>query len=144
MLAADACVSQGPDVWYFPGGSTMPGEELTLRVFNPFPETAKVTVGAVSEIGVEALGDFRSWSINARSWRDIPFEQELNSRENLVVSVAVVEGLVVPAMSLRTEADDAWWSGSGLSEVWEFPVVGTPGYERCGRGLQSWRRPRSR
>jgi len=129
MLASDACVSQGPDVWYFPGGSTMPGEELTLRVFNPFPETAKVTVGAVSEIGVEALGDFRSWSINARSWRDIPFEQELNSRENLVVSVEVVEGLVVPAMSLRTEADDSWWSGTGLSEAWEFPVVGIPGMD---------------
>jgi len=126
MLAADACVTQGPDVWYFPGGSTMPGEELTLRVFNPFPETAKVTVGAVSEIGVEALGDFRSWSVNANSWRDIPFEQELNSRENLVVSVAVDEGYVAPAMALRTESDDAWWPGSGVSETWEFPIVGSP------------------
>ena len=129
MLAADACVSQGPDVWYFAGGSTMPGEELTLRIFNPFPETAKVTVGGVSEIGVEALGDFRSWSINARSWRDIALQQELNSRLDLVVSVTVNEGWVVPAMALRTETDDAWWPGSGVAETWEFPVVGTPGME---------------
>jgi len=129
MLAADACVSQGPDVWYFAGGSTMPGEELILRIFNPFPETAKVTVGGVSEIGVEALGDFRSWSINARSWRDIDLHQELNSRLDLVISVTVNEGWVVPAMALRTETDDAWWPGSGLAETWEFPVVGTPGMD---------------
>ncbi|MBU1226249.1 MAG: hypothetical protein KJ698_03415 [Actinobacteria bacterium] len=129
MLAADACVSQGPDVWYFAGGSTMPGEELTLRIFNPYPETAKVTVGGVSEIGVEALGDFRSWSINANSWRDIDLSQELNSRQDLVISVTVDEGYVAPAMALRTEGDDAWWPGSGLAEVWEFPVVGVPGME---------------
>lgn len=127
MLSADACVSQGPEVWYFAGGSTMPGEELTLRIFNPYPETAKVTVGGVSEIGVEALGDFRSWSINANSWRDIDLAQELNSRQDLVISVTVDEGYVAPAMALRTENDDAWWPGSGLSEVWEFPVVGTAG-----------------
>ena len=96
-------------------------------MFNPFPETAKVTVGGVSEIGVEALGDFRSWSINANSWRDIAFEQELNSRQDLVVSVAVEEGTPIPAMALRTEGDDAWWPGGGTSETWLFPVVGTPG-----------------
>ncbi|MCB2223888.1 MAG: hypothetical protein KQH83_06890 [Actinobacteria bacterium] len=129
MLAVDACVDQGPETWYFAGGSTMPGEELTLRVFNPFPETAKVTVGGVSEIGVEALGDYRSWSINARSWRDIPLEQELNSRQDLVISLQVDEGHVVPAMALRTEADDAWWPGSGLSDTWYFPAAGMPGVD---------------
>lgn len=127
MLAADSCVAAGPDVWYFAGGSTMPGEELTLRVFNPFPETAKVTVAGVSEIGVEALGDFRSWSVNARSWRDIDLAQELNSRENLVISVRVDEGLVVPAMALRTEEGEDWWPGTGLSESWDFPIAGVPG-----------------
>jgi hypothetical protein len=127
MLSADSCVSAGPDTWYFAGGSTMPGEELTLRVFNPFPETAKVTVGGFSEIGVEAMGDFRAWSVNPRSWRDIDLAQELNSREDLVVSVRVDEGLVVPAMALRGETDEAWWTGSGLSESWDFPVAGVPG-----------------
>ncbi len=125
VLASDACVSAGPDVWYFPGGSTMPGQELTLRLFNPFPETAKVTVSGVSEIGVEALGEFRGFSISPRSWRDIDFDQELNSRQDLVISVSSDEGLVVPAMALRIDEDEAWWPGIGVSETWEFPVVGT-------------------
>jgi hypothetical protein len=105
----------------------MPEERLTLRVFNPFPETAKVTIGGVSEIGVEALGDFRAWSVNPRSWRDIDLAQELNSRENLVISVRVDEGLAIPAMALADEADEAWWPGSGISETWDFPVAGLPG-----------------
>jgi hypothetical protein len=125
VLASDACVSAGPDVWYFPGGSTMPGQELTLRLFNPFPETAKVTVSGVSEIGVEALGEFRAFSIGPRSWRDIDLDQELNSRQDLVISVSSDEGLIVPAMALRIDEDEAWWSGIGVSETWEFPVVGT-------------------
>jgi len=129
VLASDACVSAGPDVWYFPGGSTMPGQDLILRLFNPFPETAKVTVGGVSEIGVEALGEFRSFSISPRSWRDIDFDQELNSRQDLVISVSSDEGLVIPAMALRIGEDEAWWSGTGAAEVWEFPVVGTAGMD---------------
>jgi len=127
MLSADSCVAEGPSVWYFAGGSTMPGEEMTLRVFNPFPETAKVTVEGFSEIGVEALGQYRSWSVGPRSWRDIPLHQVLNSRQDLVISVTVNSGLVVPAMALRTGDDDAWWTGSGLSDSWVFPVVGGPG-----------------
>jgi len=127
VLTADTCVSQGPDEWFFAGGSTLTGERLQLRLFNPFPETAKVTVTGYSEIGVEALGDLRSVSINPRSWRDIDFEEMLRQRQALVISVRVDEGLVVPAMSYAQGDDEAWWIGSGLSSEWEFPVVRTQG-----------------
>jgi len=127
VLTADTCVSQGPDEWFFAGGSTLTGERLQLRLFNPFPETAKVTVTGYSEIGVEALGDLRSVSINPRSWRDIDFEEMLRQRQALVISVRVDEGLVVPAMSYAQGDDEAWWLGSGLSSEWEFPVVRTQG-----------------
>jgi len=127
VLTADTCVSQGPDEWFFAGGSTLSGERLQLRLFNPFPETAKVTVTGFSEIGAEALGELRSISINPRSWRDIDFEEMLRQRQALVISVRVDEGLVVPAMTFAQGDDEAWWLGTELSTEWEFPVGRTAG-----------------
>lgn len=123
VLTADACVAQGPEEWFFAGGSTLSGEQLSLRLFNPFPETAKVTVTGFSEIGVEALGELQAVSINPRSWRDINFEELLRQRQSLVVSVRLDEGLVIPAMAQTTDAGEAWWIGSDLATAWEFPVV---------------------
>ncbi|MDX1690551.1 MAG: DUF5719 family protein [Acidimicrobiia bacterium] len=124
VLAADTCVASGPDTWVFPGGSTLAGEELTLRLFNPFPETARVTVTAVSDIGAEALGELRLVSVGSRSWRDVSFEELLRQRADLAVSVTVEDGLVVPAMVFRAGDDEDWWSGTALSTVWEFPAAG--------------------
>lgn len=129
VVAADSCVSSGPDTWVFPGGSTLAGEELTLRLFNPFPEVARVTVTAVSDIGIEALGELRLLSVGARSWRDVSFEELLRQRADLAVSVTIDDGLVVPAMVFRAGEDEDWWPGVGLSEVWEFPAVGLAGME---------------
>ena len=123
VLTADACVAAGPDEWFFVGGSTRTGERLRLRLFNPFSEIAKVTVSGFSEIGVEALGELRSVSVNPRSWRDIDFEELLRQRETLVISVRADDGLIVPAMAYGSETDEAWWSGTGLSTEWDFPVV---------------------
>lgn len=131
LMAADACVASGPDVWYFAGGSTMAGETLTLRLFNPFPETAKVSVGGVSEIGTEALGELRSVSINPRSWRDVTFEELLRQRQDLVITVTTDEGLIVPAMAMTNAEGEAWWPGAGISQRWEFPVVRTEGLEEA-------------
>lgn len=129
LVAADVCVSQGPTEWFFAGGSTLAGERLRLRLFNPFPETAKVTVAGFSEIGVEALGEFRSISINPRSWRDIDFEEQLRQRQSLIISVRTESGLVIPAMAYTVGEDQGWWMGSDLSSTWEFPVARIPGLE---------------
>lgn len=129
ILAADDCIATGPDEWFFPGGSTMTGERLVLRLFNPFPQTAKVTVTGFSEIGVEALGELQSVSVNPRSWRDISFEELLRQRQTLVLSVHADEGLAIPAMAWTSGTDQAWWAGTDLSTTWEFPVVRTEGLD---------------
>lgn len=123
ILAADACVARGTEEWFFVGGSTMTGDELTLRLFNPFPESATVVVSGFSEIGVEALGEFSPLSVPARSWRDIEFPELLRQRQTLAVSVRVQRGLVVPAMSFGRDGDADWWSGTGLSTDWEIPIA---------------------
>ena len=132
VLTADDCVATGPGEWFFPGGSTMTGEHLVLRLFNPFPEVAKVTVSGFSEIGVEALGDLRSVSVNPRSWRDIAFEELLRQRQSLVISVRNEEGLAIPAMAWTSGTDQAWWSGTDLSTTWEFPIVRDEGLDTAG------------
>ncbi len=129
MLAADACVAEGFDVWHFAGGSTMPGEHLVLRLFNPFLESAKVTVTATSEFGVEAIGDLRSITVLPEEWVDIAFEEELPQRQELVISVETEEGTVVPAMAFGTEEDEDWWAGADESLVWEFPITRAEGLE---------------
>ena len=132
VLTADDCVASGPGEWFFPGGSTMEGERLVLRLFNPFPEAAKLTVSGFSEIGVEALGELRSISVNPRSWRDISFEELLRQRQTLVISVRADEGLAIPAMSWTSGSDEAWWAGTDLSETWEFPIVRHEGLRNSG------------
>src|SRR3990172_4486848 len=129
VLTGDDWVARGAGEWFFPGGSTMTGEHLVLRLFNPFPEVAKVTVSGFSEIGVEALGDLRSVSVNPRSWKDISFEELLRQRLTLVLSVRSEEGLVVPVMTSGhvTGGDEAWWGGTGLSASWELPVAQADG-----------------
>jgi hypothetical protein len=129
VLTADDCVATGPTEWYFAGGSTMTGEHLVLRLFNPFPEVAKVTVSGFSEIGVEALGDLRSVSVNPRSWRDIEFAEMLRQRQTLIISVRAVEGLAVPAMSWTSGPEEAWWAGTDLSTTWEFPILRQKGLD---------------
>lgn len=129
VVTTDTCVAQGPAEWFFVGGSTLTGETLTLRLFNPFPEVAKATVTGFSEIGVEALGDLRSISVNPRSWKDISFEELVRQRQSLVLSVRSDEGLVVPALTFGVGSDEAWWGGTTLSSEWELPVVQTEGTE---------------
>jgi hypothetical protein len=92
---------------------------------------AKVTGSGFSEIGVEALGELRSVTVNARSWRDIDFQELLRQRETLVISVRTESGLIVPAMSFANSVDEAWWTGTGLSTEWEFPVARHTGLEEA-------------
>jgi hypothetical protein len=122
VLAADACVGQAGDEWFFVGGSTMTGEALRLRLFNPFPEAAKVSVSAFSEIGTEVLGSMSSVTISSRSWVDLDFAEQLRQRQSLIVSVRLDSGLAVPAMAFTHGADEAWWSGTGLGTAWELPI----------------------
>jgi hypothetical protein len=130
MAAGDVCAASVPKIWHLPGASTPDGRDVVLRLFNPFPEIAKVTITASSELGVEPLPDLEAFSVPARSWSDIEFGTstgELRGRETLEFTIIREEGLVLPALLLLDEEDEAYWPGTGLSTTWEFPVVGLSG-----------------
>ena len=128
-VQGDRCIESVPKVWYLPGGSTPEGRTVRLRMFNPFPETAIVTVRASSEFGDEPLPDLQGVVVAARSWRDIEFEDTLKFRDALGFTISEQEGFVLPALVVTDGTDEASWPGVALATTWEFPVTRLAGLD---------------
>ena len=124
-LAGDRCVRSVPKVWYLVGGTTRAGRNVILRLFNPFPDLAKVTVRGVSEFGPEPLPQLGSVvDVPGRAWIDIDLGLIAPLLDDLLLIIDSEEGLIVPALSLiSTDGDEATWPGTGLSTTWDFPIV---------------------
>ena len=127
-LAGDHCIASIDKVWYLPGGTTREGRDLTLRLFNPFSELAKVTVSGISEFGFVPLPELSPVDVPGRSWRDLHLNPAIPFLDDLVLVVSTEQGSVVPSLSLLVaDGDEATWPGEGLSATWEFPTVSTAG-----------------
>ncbi len=122
--SGDVCLDAAPKVWYVVGSSTGEGERLTLRLFNPFPEPAKLNILAFSEIGIEPLPEIESVTVSARSWRDFPLADTLRFRDSLAFTLASEEGLAFPVITAGDSIDDASWPGTHPLGS----VVGVPGH----------------
>ncbi len=123
LAAGDACPTGLPDVWHVGGGSTADGDRLTLRLFNPFLDVARVNLTVVSELGAEAATGFEGVSIPARSTKTIDIGAVLPGRQSLSVFVDGVDGAVIPALVRSAGGDLAVWSGVEDSETWEIPLT---------------------
>ena len=86
LLTGDTCVARIPKVWELPGGTTREGRFLTLRLFNPFPERAKVTVDGISESGETGLVDLQNLDVEGRTWQDV----DLNSFVPLLDDLSLI------------------------------------------------------
>ena len=129
LLAGDLCTASLPSTWHLPGGSTLGGEQLTLRLFNPFTTDARVDLWALSELGTEAAESLDALTIPGGRTRVVSLEEILAGRESLAIVVRPTLGSVIPVMELDTGTDTAVWPGTGSSEGWEFPVAGIEGME---------------
>lgn len=127
LLAGDLCSGRIPDSWHLPGGSTLEGESLVLRLFNPFTADARVDLWAFSELGIEAGEALEGLTVPARRTRVVALDEVLPRRESLSIVVRPVLGSVIPAMLLDTGTDTAVWPGTGAGDGWEFPVAGAVG-----------------
>ena len=127
VLAGDICSSTLRAVWHVSGGSTREGDSLTLRLFNPFADDARVNLTAVSELGTEADESFEAVSVPARSTRTFSLNDNLPGREVLSIFVEHVEGSVIPVMVQETGLDVAVWPATRHSEAWEFPLAHAEG-----------------
>ena len=126
-LSGDRCVRSVPKIWYLVGGTTRENRDLEVRLFNPFPDLAKVTVSGVSEFGPEPLPELGAViDVPGRAWVDIDLDEIVPFLDDLVLVVGTEEGLVIPSLSIAAEGgDEATWPATGPSTYWEFPVVQT-------------------
>ncbi|MBK5268572.1 MAG: hypothetical protein JJE47_14190 [Acidimicrobiia bacterium] len=126
-LVAASCPSTVPDVWVLGGGSTAEGLTLDLRLFNPFPEDAKLTIRALSENGSEPDQSLEAVSVPAQSGRTIALTDILGFREWLSVEIEQVDGRVIPTFVEQASAGGAAvLSGVAAASEWYFPFGGVP------------------
>ena len=124
IITGDSCVLSVSKLWQLPGGTTRDGTTMTLRLFNPFPELAKVTVSGISEFGAEPLPELEAIDVPGRSWRDFSLNEIVPFLDDLVLTVGADEGVVIPSIAVQQGAEDeASWLGAGLASNWYFPVA---------------------
>ncbi|MCP3995042.1 MAG: hypothetical protein GY722_08250 [bacterium] len=123
LLTGDTCVARFPKVWELPGGTTREGRTLTLRLFNPFPELAKVTVGGSSESGQTGLIDLQGIDVEGRTWHDVRVDELVRLLDDVSLTVTTSEGFVIPSLVLAGTGDEASWPGIAPATHWEFPVA---------------------
>jgi len=129
ILTGDRCVASVPKEWNLVGGITAEGFTLELQLFNPFAESAKVTVEAITEFGRSPLAGFESVDVPGRSWLTTDLSRVIPFLDMATFTVTSESGIVIPSLVLNNEDDEASWPGTGQSTVWDFPVTSVPGLE---------------
>ena len=94
-VARTACASEASTDWVVTSGSTVPGSQLQLVVFNPFPDFATVDVDFVSEAGTRTPEDLIGLTIPARASRIIDVSDVVAASEAITSFVRVRSGRVV-------------------------------------------------
>ncbi len=122
-FAADRCVVATPSEWWLVGGTTRTGREFSMRLFNPYPDTAFVTVTAVSEFGSFELPDLDALPVGGRSWVDVDLTDLAGRLDDLVLQIVATEGNVIPSALLTADGGAAVWPATGVSTEWFFPVA---------------------
>ena len=123
LVTGDRCTSSVPKLWHLPGGTTREGRRSTLRLFNPFPDQAKVTVTGTSEFGEVGLVDLAAVDVPGRSWVTVDLNELVSLIETLSLTITADQGVVIPSMVVASDVDEASWPGTGLATTWEFPAA---------------------
>ncbi len=129
IITGDRCVTSVPKEWHLVGGISAEGFTLELQLFNPFAESAKVTVEAITEFGRSPLAGFESVDVPGRSWVTTDLSRVIPFLDMATFTVTSESGIVIPTLVLNSENDEASWPGTGQSTVWDFPVTSLPGLE---------------
>lgn len=124
ILTSTNCSSTHAGVWQLAGGSTLTGMDLQLRLFNPFPQDAVVSIRVTSENDLEPESTLESMSVRAQSTRVVDMGALLDLRQTLSLSISDPEGLVIPSFVQSVDGGDvAGWTAAKPSTQWDFPFT---------------------
>lgn len=120
--AAGACARGGSDTWFFGGGSTVIGSNLTMWLFNPFPGDAVVDLSFSTDTGNDAPNEFQGLVVPGRTRLAVPLDAGVRRRTVVAAEVRARRGRVVAE---QTQAFDGRDGRKGLALV-----AGAPGVAR--------------
>lgn len=120
--AAGPCARGGADHWYFGGGSTVLGSNLTLWLFNPFAGDAVVDLSFSTDAGNEAPNEFQGLVVPGRTRLAVPIESAVRRRTVVAAEVTARRGRVVAE---QTQSLDGRDGRKGLALVAGAPAVAT-------------------
>lgn len=120
--AAGACARGGSDRWFFGGGSTVLGSNLTLWLFNPFPGDAVVDLSFATDTGNEAPNEFQGLVVPGRTRLAVALDAGVRRRAVVAAEVRARRGRVVAE---QTQALDGRDGRRGLALVAGAPGVAT-------------------
>ena len=118
-VARTACADDGSTEWVLTSGSTVPGANLQLVIFNPFPDFATVDVDFLADGSRRSPEDLIALPIPARSSRLIDVGEGVASAENITSFVRVRSGRVI-AETVQS------FDGTGASPLGLSVLTGAP------------------
>ena len=122
--SGDRCIGSVPKAWHLAGLTTRRDYGLTLRLFNPLPDNAKVRITAASELGNEAIPELESVDVVGKTWEDIDLAELIPFLDNLALTVTALDDrTIIPVVVQSLGNDEASWPSGGLSTEWLFPVA---------------------
>jgi hypothetical protein len=94
-FAVEPCTrAAGPD-WYFAAGTTVPGTEHDLAVFNPFGDDAIVDITFLTDTGVQQPDDLQAVVVPRRSRITIPVQDAVLRQDRVATQIHARVGRVV-------------------------------------------------
>lgn len=110
--AVFACSAGTAETVTLVGGATREGDALTVTLANPFAQSASVTIGAASEVGVESEASLESILVPARSTVTLDLTTILPGRVSLAFALTTTEGRIVATAIQRSGAATAAWTAT--------------------------------
>ncbi|NNE73833.1 MAG: hypothetical protein HKN26_09230 [Acidimicrobiales bacterium] len=123
------CITSGADGWFFPAGATADDAEMTLVVFNPFPETAVADITFFTDAGGRNPRAYEALVIPGRSSRLLRVDEEVADRVQASTFLRARSGRLVVERALLLDGTagrqglSVSAGASRPSQVAYFPVA---------------------
>ena len=92
---AAQCASEASERWYFAAGSSSIDVTEKILIYNPFPDEAVVSLGAITPRGDRAMTALRDLAVPAKEWRTILFSDVVQVKDTIAVEIETRRGRVV-------------------------------------------------